>query len=97
MNKVNSYIGFAKKSGSILFGENSVLMGDAKLIVYSNAISKNFISKISKTNIDKICLNEQTFLQLNINAKVFAITNAELSKAIYTELKSIGGNNFDNK
>lgn len=91
MNKVNSYIGFAKKSGSILFGENSVLNNNSKLIVYSSAVSKNFVSKISKTNINKICLSSETFLQLNIDSKVFAITNAELSKAIYTELKNIGG------
>jgi len=98
MNKINSYIGFAKKSRTILFGEDKILEGkNIKLVVCSNTISNNFLKKIEKANLRTICLVEQEFNKLQIDAKVFAITNENLAQAIEKELTNIGGNNFDNK
>ena len=98
MNKINSYIGFAKKSRTILFGEDKILEGkNIKLVVCSNTISNNFLKKIEKANLKTICLVEQEFNKLQIDSKVFAITNENLAQAIEKELTNIGGNNFDNK
>ena len=97
MNKINSYIGFAKRSRAIVFGEDKCLAcKNAKLIIYASTLSNNFTSKVVATNIPFCQLEEQIYTGLEINAKVFAITDKNLALAIQKEL-TIGGNKFDNK
>ena len=98
MNKINSYIGFAKKSRTIVFGEDNCEDNKKiKLVVYSDEISQNFIKKLTKINAKAICVDSEQYNHFDVTSKVFAITNAELAKAIEKELTNIGGNDFDNK
>lgn len=98
MNKINSYIGFAKKSRTIVFGEDNCKDNKKiKLVVYTSGISQNFIKKIQKSNAKTICVDSEQYNHFDVTSKVFAITDENLAKAIETELTNIGGNNFDNK
>ena len=102
LNKVKSYINFAKRSKSIVFGVDDIIKSNKiKIIVLSGGLadnSKQKIDKISQTkNILKVELDKNLFFELiqNDSIKIFAITDASLAKAIKLNLLtevSNGGN-----
>ena len=89
INKIKSYIGFAIKSGQIVYGIDNIEVYRKKihLIIVSNTISDNTISKLqniaSKRNYDVIRLESNLEdITKRKNCKIIAITNFELAKAI---------------
>ena len=102
LNKVKTYINFAKKSKSIVFGVDDIVKSSrVKIIVLSDSLadnSKQKIDKISQTkNTYKVELDKNLFFELmqNDSIKIFAITDANLAKAIKLNLLtevSNGGN-----
>lgn len=50
LNKIKTYVGFAKKSGSIVFGVDKISeCKNLKLVLVSDAISENSLKKIEQT------------------------------------------------
>ncbi len=89
INKIKSYIGFAIKSGQIIYGLDNIEVYRKKihLILVSNTISDNSLEKIQKLanqrNLDILCLDDSIEnITKRKNCKILAITNFELAKAI---------------
>lgn len=97
MNKINSYLGFAKKSRNIVFGEDKVLSSKPKLVVVSSKTSQNFCGKLKKMTCPIIVLEQTLYESLGEKSLVFGILDSSLANAIENELKIIGGKYFDNK
>ncbi|MBQ8468746.1 MAG: hypothetical protein IJ542_03205 [Clostridia bacterium] len=92
MDKVKSYIGFAKASRAIVFGQNTIektkhICG----IVCSDKLTANTISKLKTYSENLIVLSEENYNKLNLAASAFAITDKSLMTAIQTQLKQFGG------
>lgn len=97
MNKIKTYIGFAKKSRAIVFGEENVLKTkNPKIILCAQDLSQNTLKKLAK--FENINLLSQSSLQeLEIQSKVVAITDKSLADAIQNNIEEFGGKNFDYK
>ena len=102
LNKIKTYINFAKKSKSIIYGVDDIVKSNKlKIIVLSDGLADNSKQKIQKLaqtkNIFILELEKNIFFELVQNdiIKIFAITDANLAKAIKLNLLtgvSNGGN-----
>ena len=91
IGKVKTYIGFAIKSGAVLWGlDNLISHSDkAKLIIYDSSLTANGVRKLdnlqSLRNIDCLRLDQEHILSEltgRDNVKLIAVTNADLADAI---------------
>lgn len=89
MNKIITYINFAKKSKSIIFGVDDIIKSNkVELVFISEELaesSKNKVQKFIKTkNITEYLLDKDNFFELiqNTSIKVFGITDKNLANAI---------------
>lgn len=87
-NKLATYLGFAKKSGKIVYGVDNILDKSKKAIMLmcDKSLSENSFSKIKniseRVNI-KIYVTDNLDKILNTtNCKAIAITSKDLAKAI---------------
>ena len=102
LNKIKTYINFAKKSKSIIYGVDDIVKSNKlKIIILSDGLADNSKQKIQKLaqtkNIFILELEKNIFFELVQNdiIKIFAITDANLAKAIKLNLLtgvSNGGN-----
>lgn len=98
---VKKYVGFAIKSGQIVFGLNNTLAAKkVKLIVISSNLSENSIKKIDryvlKSGSKFVIINPDEMIDI-FGAKVAGVTNESLSAEIHALLskKAKGGENFE--
>lgn len=96
MEKVVSYIGFAIKSGSCLFGQTTIKSyeKDIELILVCNSASDNLKDLAKNVAKKKSCPLIETKLSLEDltnrdNTKIIAITDKNLSKAILDNKENI--------
>lgn len=97
VNKIQSYLGFAKKSKAIVFGLDNLEKYNKNiyLILYVKQLSENSLNKLNKLVNEKkwkmgVLINQSIDELLYVdNCKVIGITNENLADAI---LKS---NNYD--
>ena len=88
ISKIKSYIGFAIKSRTIIYGVDSIKEKKVKVIFFSESLSdssKNNCEKIAnKNNCKYYQLTDEQMLELTQNNKIkaFAITNSDLAAAI---------------
>ena len=92
LDKIKTYIGFAKKSKSIVFGLDSIKDKKVELIMFSESLSES--SKLScvkeaeknKCNYYEISAEEMYVLIGLDKVKAFAIINKDLAKAIINNI-----------
>lgn len=88
IEKVKTYVGFAKKSNSIVYGVDTIVKKHVDLVICSDSLAEN-----SKSKLTSILINNETpiiFFKTgeleNIigieGVKAFAIKNKNLAKAI---------------
>ena len=89
MNKIISYLGFAKKSGNVITGQTSLKICKKKLflIMVCNTASNNLKNLEKNLGVKHNCpvIEVQEDLQNLINEKdikILGLTHQELSKAI---------------
>ncbi|MBE5757388.1 MAG: hypothetical protein E7345_00445 [Clostridiales bacterium] len=95
MTKLESYIGFAIKSGSAIFGSDKLFEGKKlpKIVLICSSQNEKVSSKVQKfCESNKIeCVKLDVLLSDLVkreNCKVIGIIDENLSKAIRNELKS---------
>ena len=90
INKIQSYLGFAKKSGSIIYGLDNLekYRKCVYLVLYSDQLSENSYNKLKRLVNERKwrmgALKGKTLddlLMVN-NCKVVGLTNESLAKAI---------------
>lgn len=89
MDKIKSYIGFAKKSRQIAFGLNMALTKKNQLVLVNSSISEDSLQKLNKFCKNLVVLDENDYKKLQENAKVIAILDKNLANAIENEIKNI--------
>ena len=89
MDKIKTYIGFAKKSRQIAFGLNMALTSKSKLVLVDGSISDDSMQKLNKFCKNIIVLDSEDYKKLQENAKVIAILDKNLANAIENEIKNI--------
>ena len=90
INKIQSYLGFAKKSRAIVFGLDNLekFNKSVYLVLYVKQLSENSLNKLNKLVNEKNWkmgeLENQTIDELLFvdNCKVIGITNDNLANAI---------------
>lgn len=91
IGKIKSYVGFAIRSGAIIWGLDNILTsaGKAKLILYDDKLSLNGVRKltnyIDKVGVESIKLPPEYSLSDitgRENVKLIAIVNDNLANAI---------------
>ena len=95
--KIKSYIGFAIKSGQIVYGVDNILKKKSRLIIYSDQLGESsaqkLISYAQKLNLPAIKLNDTYIKELvSEGVKALALTNIDLAKATLEALKTEGIN-----
>lgn len=83
MDKINSYVGFAIKSNAIVYGaDNIVKSKNIHLILASEELSDNTMSKLKNTNIKIFSLPSEKYSSLNLKGLVVGIKDRSLASAI---------------
>ena len=90
VNKLIAYLGFANKSGQLLFGVDNIeaKANKVKLAVIDNTLAENSVNKIKKyaktSNFKVVMLIDSTIEELmnKNNCKALGITSKDLAKAI---------------
>lgn len=93
-SKIKTYIGFAKRSKTIMYGVDEIIKDIKKceLILVSSALSKSSLESLQKTamkNKRKVYIVAENEFNQNLNSifiKAIAITDKNLSDAIKKEL-----------
>ena len=95
-NKAKTYLGFAIKSRSIVYGVDDICKTrKAELIIISSALSetsaKKIVSYSEKNNIILLKMGLENFQELidNINVKAIAILDKNLADAIKMNLTNL--------
>ena len=88
-SKINSYVGFAVKSGKVKFGvDNIITCKRAKVVLYDGALSENSVKRlqnyIEAQNIPAFITDMESVLK-DRNCKALAVLDASLAKAIVGE------------
>lgn len=92
INKIKSYVGFAIKSKSIVFGVDSIKEKKTDLIIYASSLadsSKQKCMNIAEANKCKYFELSDEIVESLVNSsniKAFAIKNKELAKAIINNI-----------
>ena len=90
MDKYQTYINFAIRSGAIIYGLDNILQSNKKifLIIIDKTFNEKNRAKLDTLQKEKRCdvvvQNEDTLVDVvnKVGVKVIAITNKELAKAI---------------
>lgn len=83
MDKINSYVGFAIKSKTIVYGADNILKSkNINLILASEELSQNTINKLKNTNLKIINLPSEKYNSLNLKGLVVGIKDKSLADAI---------------
>lgn len=86
INKIKTYLGFAIKSGSIIFGYDNVIkkINKTKLIIVCSTANEKTLLNINKLNKPTLKLKNNTLSEMldRDNVKVIAVANESLAKAI---------------
>jgi len=88
VNKIKSYVGFAIKSKSIVFGVDLIKEKKVDLIIYASSLAiaskQKLINAAEVNKCERLELSDEIVENLvnSSNIKAFAITNKELAKAI---------------
>ncbi len=89
MGDIRSYLGFAVRSGNILYGIDSIQASNKKkyAMVICRSASENLVGKATayanKNNIPLIYSEEPLEFNVNrFNCKLIAITDVNLAKAV---------------
>lgn len=83
MDKINSYVGFAIKSKTIVYGADNILKSkNINLILASEELSQNTINKLKNTNLIIINLPSEKYNSLNLKGLVVGIKDKSLADAI---------------
>ncbi len=91
-NKIESYIGFSIRKGSVIWGVDNILISKKKIevILYTSSLSTKSWSNLQfyaeKTKTYIFCVEEFDILQKK-NCKAIAICDKSLAKAIIENLK----------
>ncbi|MCM1043260.1 MAG: hypothetical protein NC350_03510 [Corallococcus sp.] len=90
-SKVDAYIGFAIKKGSVLFGIDTLELRNKKvfLILYSDSVSENTLKKIDIAGKNRNCQIAKIDKLEDIvkrNCKVLGICDKQLADAIKNNL-----------
>lgn len=81
-NNLFSFVGFALKSGAVVFGTDNLLnCKEVPLIIASPVLSENALNKL-KTKFYRVVVYDN-YDNLNLKGKVCGITNSELAKKCY--------------
>lgn len=92
-NKIKSYLGFAIRSGKVIFGYDNLFVSRKTplLTLISSSQNEKMTDKVSAFCLDKKikCLRLPFVLEdmLGRNTKVISILDKSLADAIYNELK----------
>ena len=94
INKCRSYVGFAVKKGSALFGVDNVIASKKKpsLILWDEHLSQNSQSRLTRYAIDRAIPIQKFPLHEvlpNRNCLALGITDVHLSDAIQNAIKEI--------
>lgn len=94
INKIKTYLGFAIKSGKIIFGYDNIISSkkNQKLILVSETVNEKVSSKINsfaeRKNINIINLKDITVEELigRENSKIVSVIDDSLANAIINEI-----------
>lgn len=94
INKIKTYLGFAIKSGKIIFGYDNIISSkkNQKLILVSETVNEKVSSKINsfaeRKNINIINLKDITVEELigRENSKIVSVIDESLANAIINEI-----------
>ncbi|MBR2909499.1 MAG: hypothetical protein IKC11_04035 [Clostridia bacterium] len=87
IQKIKTYIGFAKKSNSVVYGVDSIKEKKVNVVIYSNALaeaSKQRCVSLRGQGVKVFEVTDEQMLEIieNVSVKAFGIKNKELAKAI---------------
>lgn len=87
VQKIKTYIGFAKKSNSIIYGVDSIREKKVNVVIYSNSLaqsSKQRCVSLEERGVKTFEITDEQMLEIieNVSVKAFGIKNEELAKAI---------------
>lgn len=83
MDKINSYVGFAIKSKTIVYGADNILKSkNINLILASEELSQNTMNKLKNTNLKIINLPSAKYNSLNLKGLVVGIKDKSLADVI---------------
>lgn len=91
IQKIKTYIGFAKKSNSIVYGVDNLKEKKVNLVFYSKTISdssKQRCVSLKEKGVNVFEIEDNNMLEIieNVSVKAFGIKNEELAKAIINNL-----------
>ena len=90
--KVNAYIGFAIKSGSIVYGVDNIEKKKSYAIIYAEGLAEASRKRLEKVatakNASLKMISDEEMLSLfnNSNIKAFGVKNQSLATAIINSL-----------
>ncbi len=95
-NKVETYIGFAIKKGSVVFGCDNIekYRKKIRLVLYTGNLSDNSLSVLKAVSGEKKCpliKIENYDVLVKRNCKALAITDVSLANAIIENLMLVAG------
>jgi len=88
LSKIKTYVGFAVKSRSIVYGIDSIKTKKVKLIIFSSSLSESAKDKCKILAKNNSCmfkeLSEEEMIEIlnNDKIKAIAIVNQDLANAI---------------
>ena len=88
VNKIKAYIGFAIRSGDIIYGVDNIRTKKSDLVIISDSIAESSKNKCLQASIKYNGVfkevSDKTIIEIlnNENIKAFGIRNKELAKAI---------------
>lgn len=91
-NKIESYIGFSIRKGSVVFGVDNILVSKKHIhvLLYTSELSPKSLSNLTffaqKISVPILCVENFEILQKK-NCKAIAICDKSLAKAIIENLK----------
>ena len=94
MQKLKTYIGFAIKSGAIIYGQDNIVkQKNVPLVLIKNGTSTSTINKL-KTKFKNVLIIDE-FNELNLTGSVCAILNQDLAKKCIEISESKGANSIE--
>lgn len=87
-SKISAYIGFARRSGAIIYGVDN-FKKSARLILVSKLLGPSSLKRAARLGVEMVSLDGDEMKELfGEGVKAVAITNGDLAKAILKELEN---------
>ena len=94
MQKLKTYVGFAIKSGAIVYGQDNIVkQKNVPLVLIENGTSDSTINNLKAKFKNVLIINN--FAELNLKGKVCAILNKDLAKKCIEISESKGANHIE--